>query len=871
MKQFLMASLMLSLTTHFFTQQGFSQVRYVNLSAIGANDGTSWDNAFTDLQTALDSAMSDDQIWIASGIYRPGGSTPDVSSVFTIRKNLSIYGGFSGTETYLEERDPKGNPTVLSGDINEDDITADFGNNKSDNTRHVIYVDSLLSPVVIDRVTIEGGNTLDAGNASIYNRSGGGLYAMSPVLLNQCHITSNFGREGGGIYFDNKASASRVMNCIFSYNKTTQRGAGLYAVYANDILISNSTFTDNQTERGAIYPAFCNNVLIENCLFQENHTTAFNGGAIFSFQNTNLVIRKCDFFRNSAVFGGAIVINGDQLPAGTLSGDRIEFCHFQENSASEDAGSIYCLKNPDLLISKCDFVRDSAKSGGGVLIEQQVINQTDTNKIWIDSCLFKDNHARNLGGGALRLIRTSAKIEHCIFEQNSTNGLLDGGGGHVFQNCPGQFIIYRDNSFTNAWSGGFAGAATAYGKEARYLFENCLFNNNRCDRVGGAVHNAFAAVAQYKNCWFEKNSGNSGGALSLAHDSTTIQIKDSYFIRNEAADGGGAIYSSAGSGIIELDNCALDSNKAITGFGGAIYTVEEGNDDISTLTLKNSKFGFNSSIDQAGAVNIVDTDTHISSCVFYENICSGLGIGGALAIKASDQDTMEATIINTTIVDNYGYLADGIAQETGSINGALTTTIQNCIFRNQGLNNYLVESGTPVIISRGGNMSHDESLTEILVHCKDMDQTSPIFNNPADYDFSLSPDSPGIDAGVMDDAPEFDILGNPRVNAPDIGAYENQMPVYVTPVIRYLSSELTINPNQVTQGVVMGKVNNKWRGEMKLWITDIMGRMRFYESVDKSDEEVQFTIPLKNASPGAYTLLVQYNNQLLTSPFIIAE
>jgi hypothetical protein len=39
-------------------------------------------------------------------------------------------------------------------------------------------------------------------------------------------------------------------------------------------------------------------------------------------------------------------------------------------------------------------------------------------------------------------------------------------------------------------------------------------------------------------------------------------------------------------------------------------------------------------------------------------------------------------------------------------------------------------------------------------------------------DLSLSPTSPAINAGSADQAPEDDVLGNPRDDQPDVGAYE---------------------------------------------------------------------------------------------------
>lgn len=49
-----------------------AQTVYVRQGATGANDGSSWTNAFTDLQAAIDAAPADSELWIATGAYHPG-------------------------------------------------------------------------------------------------------------------------------------------------------------------------------------------------------------------------------------------------------------------------------------------------------------------------------------------------------------------------------------------------------------------------------------------------------------------------------------------------------------------------------------------------------------------------------------------------------------------------------------------------------------------------------------------------------------------------------------------------------------------------------------------------------------------------------
>ena len=44
-----------------------NRIIYVNQNATGNGDGTSWENAFPDLQSALEVAQAENEIWVAQG------------------------------------------------------------------------------------------------------------------------------------------------------------------------------------------------------------------------------------------------------------------------------------------------------------------------------------------------------------------------------------------------------------------------------------------------------------------------------------------------------------------------------------------------------------------------------------------------------------------------------------------------------------------------------------------------------------------------------------------------------------------------------------------------------------------------------------
>jgi len=128
----------------------------VNSAATGAKDGSSWADAYTDVQDALTSATQGDEIWVAAGTYKPT-TTADRTKCFVMKTGVALYGGFAGTETTREERDWQAHETILSGDIGAP-------GNSSDNSYHVVIGGF---QAVLDGFTVDGGNTTGNGGGCI--------------------------------------------------------------------------------------------------------------------------------------------------------------------------------------------------------------------------------------------------------------------------------------------------------------------------------------------------------------------------------------------------------------------------------------------------------------------------------------------------------------------------------------------------------------------------------------------------------------------------------------------------------------------------------------------------------------------------------
>ncbi len=194
---------------------------YVRASATGANNGSTWADAFTDLQSALTYPCSQSltEIWVAAGLYKPTSTTTRTAS-FSILSGVQVYGGFVGTETALNQRPTGQLLTTLSGEIGNTATTAD-------NSYHVVRFYRASAQTRLDGFVITGGNA----NGSGIDNSGGGIYndgrfsgnVSSPSIRN-CLFTGNTASIYGGALFnagnDGGNSSPQLVSCAFENNSS---------------------------------------------------------------------------------------------------------------------------------------------------------------------------------------------------------------------------------------------------------------------------------------------------------------------------------------------------------------------------------------------------------------------------------------------------------------------------------------------------------------------------------------------------------------------------------------------------------------------------------------------------------------------------
>lgn len=170
----------------------------------GRNDGSDWANAFRgplSLQNALDFMSAApvgaySEIWMARGTYKPAGPGGSRSASFQLQNNLAIYGGFTGTETTLSQRNIAANPTILSGDLNGDDNQSI---NRADNSYHVVTALGVNATAILDGLTIESGHADQTNDVLVSTSQGGGIYIdRGSPTIRSCRIRLNSAYHGAG-------------------------------------------------------------------------------------------------------------------------------------------------------------------------------------------------------------------------------------------------------------------------------------------------------------------------------------------------------------------------------------------------------------------------------------------------------------------------------------------------------------------------------------------------------------------------------------------------------------------------------------------------------------------------------------------------
>ncbi len=485
-------------------------VLFVDAAAAGAGDGSSWADAFPDLQAALAVAAPGDEVWVAEGTYRPTDGGPDAGDrtvSFRLPSGVALYGGFDGTETKREQRDWSRYATVLSGDVG-------VAGDSLDNSYHVVVAEGVDSTTVLDGVTVEQGN---GAGPTVPNDRGAGLYAPGASLtLRNCIVRRNrigfpIGQGeklGGGVYVED--GSPLIEDCLFESNRANA-GAGFYASGGAPVL-RRVTFRDNRA--ASVFLGDGADALIEDALFEGGEL-----GALY-VRESSPVVRRTTFRDNT--------LDGDGPAArieGAASAPRFEDCLFEGNTGL-NGGGIFSQRFAAPVVVRSVFRNNTVVSnGGGATIQ---VGEA----LFLD-CRFEGNEA----GSASAL----------YFKESS---------GAVI----GSAVVGNRATFP-----AFSGALNAYlppRSGAPLLIANTLVAGNTGVR-GGGFHFDYTGEVHVVNTAVVGNAADvAGGGLYLSETlGTPIHLTNVTVAANTAAETGGGLYIGGGWGT-RLENAILWGNEA---------------------------------------------------------------------------------------------------------------------------------------------------------------------------------------------------------------------------------------------------------------------------------------------------------------------
>jgi uncharacterized repeat protein (TIGR02543 family) len=277
---------------------------YVKADATGANNGSSWTNAYTDLQSALSLSVSGNEIWVAKGTYKPSSGT-DRAISFQMKDGVNVYGGFSGNETAIEQRNWTTNETILSGNIGAQNVD-------TDNSYHVMIG---ASNTIIDGLIVEKGYADGAEELS----KGAGLYGIGINLS--------------------------VKNCLFRNNYCVNDGAGIEASPSSSMSIESCRFSSNSAGGGAGVHVQLSTAIIKSCIFYQN--CAGNGGGFCSYRATSpITIINSLFISNSGGSSGG----GIYTDSGTANATN---CIFYGNTKVNFGGAVCHVRTGSTVLKNC--------------------------------------------------------------------------------------------------------------------------------------------------------------------------------------------------------------------------------------------------------------------------------------------------------------------------------------------------------------------------------------------------------------------------------------------------------------------------------------------------------------------------------------
>ncbi len=497
---------------------------------------------------------------------------------------------------------------------------------------------------------------------------------QSILLLDSCELSDNIVHSNQSKFavLSVTNSSLEIENCVSRNNEGREGGVIRVSTYST-LGIANSVFDSNIAKYGgAVYASFNVELHINNCSFQKNKAFA-SGGALFS-SNAKYNIAHSYFCSNNVLFGtgGAIVTydnseikigesifknNSAEWKGGALASSdnnnlQIETTNFIENFGELKDGVIRMQVAGYASFRNCSFIRNSAGYSRGVGTAKGNVT------MFFDNCLFENNTADFTG---IILIEDGAyvSVQNSKFYQNSgvkrcllhtdTEAKLFVKSSYFFKNTGSRIVYAVSNSrvhfdrcyfLYHAMNGGSLMIFT-------YSYLNvsqCVFSHNTIPTDGGVIVGRYASTVHVESSVFNHSSTAMIGGVFYMTIDCFLYLKNSMFFNNTGG-GAGVVYSQDST--LKISNCSF-VNCSSSGNGGVVTAV-----NYTTIFATNSSFLFNKAV--YGGCFSAESN---SSIAIYNSLFEGNSAreGAVLIKKFAGNVSME----NCTLVRNKGDQDEGI-------------------------------------------------------------------------------------------------------------------------------------------------------------------------------------------------------------------
>lgn len=423
-----------------FLPEIFFEVFHVDAAAAGSATGADWANAFTLLEDALRAAQPSDEIWVAAGQYHPPVSEGIVGQSYHLPNGILLAGGFNGTETDRDQRDP---------------------------STHIAEFGFAETPSILETpVFVSDGNTAHTVLDGIR------IASSAPGFFNPVGD-----HPGGGLHVIN-GSRIRIVNCTFADNQAMVAGSAIRVVGSSPV-IEDSTFLDN----AGTAVAFVGGV-------------ADVSGSTFSGSDTGLSLDAGSGSVSGSVFtanatqamrvagGGEPEINNGSVDVSgsTFSGNGTGL-YFDGNPGSVRDSLFTANTNrgmrvtgeSDVEITGCQFIGNSSNGNGGGLVISYIVRDDESiaqPAVRVDRAEFRGNQVTTGTSGTP--FRGGAIFNSGILELS--NSLLAGNhagglGGGLYQATLGN-VFFGDS---------------AYLADGEATITNTTLTGNRGDEGAGGI------------------------------------------------------------------------------------------------------------------------------------------------------------------------------------------------------------------------------------------------------------------------------------------------------------------------------------------------------------------------------------------------